>query len=1090
MYIEPQTNVYQEFSNLPAGVQAQLSTFVFGPNYRLFRYSDASERALIGIGEYAAGTYAYPSAPVGAVIDTAYVKLFLESVVAKYATMASGLNVDPADPVRIYADSAVFASSGAYVRSGIFKSRDVQVGDVINYTVDGESGTTQVAALEHGLSAAAVDVAAAALANAPDQTADVLAPKASDNEPEVVSAAGNARAFDGALTGLYAITADNVAIARLADGALSERVTVTITTAGAAGTAKVRVTSHDALVSISDVPVVALPNGLAGIYLTGGLWMQLDEGDGEDGIFHVGDVYSMSTAALATWSGIDASDVTAGGEYAGAVDTVYSVRVSRGGRITRSVTAFDGLAVPSQLVVTVAGSGTMEIDGVTATAATVNAAITAVNAMAQPVYAVAGETGTIVVTGPADLLRVASFGTGWSLASSAIAKLVASVDFDAWLGGNTDDEYILKCTAGGQMTAARFSLDSLTGDSQSVVAFGAAVDGVTPAVDVGVNGLSLAFDTNDSDYEGVATTPVFGAGDFWVIRVNAARPVITISDSAGSDAGSVVTLTEAEQELVIGSHGVTAEFDAGVTVFATGDVFHIPVTAAASGPLNVIVVADALPATGSEPLAVEAEFCLQALSAQVDSRRVWAPPAFNWTADADGITVNAGIAIQVAAFANGDGTLPWLPVQSADMYAEYRALLTDYAYSITGIDSAASVALELGSADADNPLAEAVALALANSGGRTVYFSAIPTDDVDGYAAALLLAEQSALVYHLYPATTDEAVCELVASHVAQMSDELAKRWRIAFFGLVAPTVIDVLTSATNPDELDYAATITADGVVDFAAASGLVGVVRPGDTFRYGFTSDAWGAAQYSVVAVETVVSNTRLTLTDYTGGAVEVPSKIEIVRTATTQAKAEAVAARAAAFASRRIYAVYPAASTAAIAGLASSVAPQRPITNISVTGVSAVETQQYSRTQLNLMAGAGVLLVVQDAGVGAPYVRHQVSTAAADSNVYTTELSVTRNVDAVSYYVSEALSPYRGRYNITPELLRVMETQCADALSYLSSDQVGADLVGPMLIGGENTGVRSASQHPTLRDHSVIVADIEVPVPHNVAQIRLVI
>ena len=92
MYILPQVQVFQEFRVLPTTVVQNLNAFVFGPQYQLFRYAQASEKALIGLGSYDRTTdtvFSYPSKPAGSTVDTDYVKLYMENVWAQYLQIAS-----------------------------------------------------------------------------------------------------------------------------------------------------------------------------------------------------------------------------------------------------------------------------------------------------------------------------------------------------------------------------------------------------------------------------------------------------------------------------------------------------------------------------------------------------------------------------------------------------------------------------------------------------------------------------------------------------------------------------------------------------------------------------------------------------------------------------------------------------------------------------------------------------------------------------------------------------------------------------------------------------------------------------------------
>jgi hypothetical protein len=145
-------------------------------------------------------------------------------------------------------------------------------------------------------------------------------------------------------------------------------------------------------------------------------------------------------------------------------------------------------------------------------------------------------------------------------------------------------------------------------------------------------------------------------------------------------------------------------------------------------------------------------------------------------------------------------------------------------------------------------------------------------------------------------------------------------------------------------------------------------------------------------------------------------------------------------------------------------------------------------FSRSQLNTMAAGGTLILMQDVAGGRIYVRHQLSTATAENNINTRELSVTKNLDSISFYFADRLAPYIGRYNITPELLTVLRTQIDDGLLYLGSfTSVG--LLGPQVIL-DNTQVRSLQQHPTLKDTVIAIVDLQLPYPLNVIELHLVV
>ena len=86
-YVKPQLQVFQEFRQAPQAVVRNLNAFIFGANYQLFRYTESSEKALIGVGAYDKDTpqvFDYPNKPAGSTVDTDYVKVYVESAWLKY----------------------------------------------------------------------------------------------------------------------------------------------------------------------------------------------------------------------------------------------------------------------------------------------------------------------------------------------------------------------------------------------------------------------------------------------------------------------------------------------------------------------------------------------------------------------------------------------------------------------------------------------------------------------------------------------------------------------------------------------------------------------------------------------------------------------------------------------------------------------------------------------------------------------------------------------------------------------------------------------------------------------------------------------
>ena len=116
---------------------------------------------------------------------------------------------------------------------------------------------------------------------------------------------------------------------------------------------------------------------------------------------------------------------------------------------------------------------------------------------------------------------------------------------------------------------------------------------------------------------------------------------------------------------------------------------------------------------------------------------------------------------------------------------------------------------------------------------------------------------------------------------------------------------------------------------------------------------------------------------------------------------------------------------------------------------------------------------------------YIRHQISTAYEVNNLNTAELSITKNLDSISYFFDNLMSPYIGKYNITPELLAVLENVITGGLVSLESTSYG--LYGPQLIA-EGTEILLLEQNAVLKDHVNCNLKLNLPYPFNHLVLKL--
>lgn len=110
------------------------------------------------------------------------------------------------------------------------------------------------------------------------------------------------------------------------------------------------------------------------------------------------------------------------------------------------------------------------------------------------------------------------------------------------------------------------------------------------------------------------------------------------------------------------------------------------------------------------------------------------------------------------------------------------------------------------------------------------------------------------------------------------------------------------------------------------------------------------------------------------------------------------------------------------AQVAGLAIGTAPEQPLTNYPTTGLSQVYASQdlFSEEQLNVLGEGGTWIMTQDSPSAPIVSRHQMTTDI--TSVAKRELSITKALDYTAKLMRSTLKPYIGRFNITPDFLKL--------------------------------------------------------------------
>ena len=558
-------------------------------------------------------------------------------------------------------------------------------------------------------------------------------------------------------------------------------------------------------------------------------------------------------------------------------------------------------------------------------------------------------------------------------------------------------------------------------------------------------------------------------------------------------------------------------------------------------PGTLITIEDAIPETVKYD-SVKASLVDVFQGVEFTAKNLKAGSGYQWEQPADEMTGSDGfkflgvkVNVLYALISDYFEEPEYCEVLFADLYVTYRELSVAYADTIHSLVGAPEVANVLGKVSPDNPLAMGVYMACLNSTtddgdeASPVYFMAVPSDDPKGYDIVLDKASLTDRVYALAPTTRNKTVLEKVRSHCLDMSAKTVKQWRISAASAEIPATVDRLNAAMDPQGDDFLAIPVSDqgvevnpdyvytmfrvvkavddinGSTDTAFRSTIV----PGDKVRFRFHDDNWKEEKWDEYTVKRVINNYTVevreeidveSLKKAEGGTNYVPIKVELYHTYTAAETAEVVASVSKAMASRRMLNVFPSVfksdgvmmtgefAACAVAGLISATEPQQPITNVTVRGIDDIPMvyQTFNRAELNTMAAGGTFIIAQDMPNDLVYVRHQITTAYPDGNLNTAELSITKNVDSISYAFADVFRPYYGKNNITPNLIAILGNLARKLIKDFASS---SSAYGPQLIASETT-IHYIRQNELLKDHVDVAITIGVPYPCNNIDIVLTV
>lgn len=771
-----------------------------------------------------------------------------------------------------------------------------------------------------------------------------------------------------------------------------------------------------------------------------------------------------------------------------------------------------------------------------------------VNAMSAPVYGDVDDADEFNdPQNPAT--RIADFGVE-ILDSNVSGRVVGDITEDTagvrYSGDLSlpvlEDTYVIEVTVPGGYGAARVRITSATGDG--------AEDVEVPADDtsrmaVGTRGLGIIWKnltsrnlavgerfaiqvaapytriaaeiTAGTSYQGTTDTVYLikvVKGGTW-----AQGPKVSVTTTTNVDSSGAQTVTAADGTISLGSLGLSIDLEDNSEPqggLRLGDIYRVAVTAPKSQGPRSIRIKDPLPTddgTGTPVNAQGTDLTVQFYSHQdevsIPASDYPISGLDNWEAGPTALQLFPGIQVLDPTVLDGSGDPTPLDVGKASVRIYYTATLSLEANRLGVVSSLSSVPGILGPVLPENEASFGADRALRNSGGQPVYYILTAGDSVDDYREALKLAERNEDVYFMVPMSNDPAVINLVADHVIALSSERKGMERVAVVNAPVSEWTDIFTERTGTggawtgyvsagpelSPVQYR-TVTIPGA-DFVTRG-----VRPGDRVRTGFSILASGEETFESYVVSEVVDEETLLIQegpDGPVGSLAAPHRIDIVRLMYAWEQAELASAQSEAFGDRRITNVFPEQAVsdegdlvpgyylaAAYAGLKSSVVPHQPITNVILSGFSAIPRvlENFSIDELNEIASGGTMIVAQDTTRGPIYVRHQITTDMTDANH--SELSITTNLDAITKFLRSWIKPMIGRHNITPEFLIQLETLARQRLDFYSQSLLRV-MAGPPIV---ELGTIVAIQDPNSRTGVLMEIPLTLPYPANNIVTRLLV
>lgn len=476
------------------------------------------------------------------------------------------------------------------------------------------------------------------------------------------------------------------------------------------------------------------------------------------------------------------------------------------------------------------------------------------------------------------------------------------------------------------------------------------------------------------------------------------------------------------------------------------------------------------------------------------------------SATQEGVTYGASLGITVHDVEGGDIAAPFADGEG-NLYTEYRAMVIyDQDSAVLELSSVSQIQEQLGTIDPNNELAYAAYCAFVGAQqSASVYAVRVSDLTAEAFTEALQKTEGNNQIYAVVPVSTDISIINAVIDHNATMSTPERKMWRIAVCGVSSQEKQEVSTTSKGTP-------ITVNFVPAYQNEASELGYVTLCQLTSG--TEDSFSFNDFTINGVQSKLSAGDIIKTsagdEYTVKQVLMDNLVKLVKGPTTTTESititcikqdttdnniNYITSIADAINNRRVCVVWgdnlknvsgevvaTPFCAAEVAGMTSYYEPQQGLTNMALSSVTSAPRMytRYTQDQLDSIARHGVLILAQDTSSDPVYIRHQLTTDAANGILYR-ELSCTRIIDYASYRVADVMDQYIGKVNVVNSALAAIEQALISTWIDLTSNATSS-LVGPTLVSYSDVRV---VQSDVSADRVLAYVTYEIPAPLNNSQ-----